>query len=97
MIRTKDELLNSFKERFGEDKSDDVISLLEDLSDTMDASADNISWKAKYDENDKAWREKYTARFYDGSDNPNPNNENKDKEDEPKTDISFNELFTERK
>lgn len=97
MIRTKDELLNSFKERFGEDKSDDVISLLEDLSDTMDAGADNISWKAKYDENDKAWREKYTARFYDGSDNPNPNNENKDKEDEPKTDISFNELFTERK
>ena len=30
--------------------------------------ADKTNWKQKFEENDKAWREKYKARFYSDAD-----------------------------
>lgn len=67
-VKTKDEILNSLREKFGDDNSDDTLSLLEDVSDTYDEMNGQIEqsgqWKEKYEQNDKEWREKYKERFF---------------------------------
>lgn len=93
MVKTKEELLGSFKARLGEDTSDETITLMEDLSDTLDLTKDNVNWKQKYEENDKAWREKYTSRFAEGSaPPPEPDPEPEDNS----TKITYNDLFSEK-
>lgn len=68
MVRTKDEILANIKERIGEDNSDDVITLLEDITDTLNdydnKTKDTENWKQKYEDNDKEWRKRYTDRFF---------------------------------
>lgn len=68
MVKTKEELLEFLKERFKDSTEDDVLAFLEDLSDTIDdmtaRMSDETDWKTKFEENDKAWREKYRDRFY---------------------------------
>lgn len=67
MIRSKDEIIKSISSRFGEEPTDEDISLLEDVTDTFsdfeNKTADTTNWKEKYEENDKAWKKKYTERF----------------------------------
>lgn len=67
-IKTKEEILEAIKGKIGEDTSDETIALLEDISDTLNdydtKTKDSTEWKTKYEENDKAWREKYTNRFF---------------------------------
>lgn len=74
MVRTKDELINALKGFMGEDNSDNAIALLEDVSDTFADFETKVSdpedWKKKYEENDKAWRKKYTDRFSTPVDKP---------------------------
>lgn len=67
-IRTRNELIESLKTILQGNTSDEAISILEDVSDTYDSlhNAEQEDWKAKYEENDKNWRDKYTARFYGG-------------------------------
>ena len=92
MVKTKDELLASIKERFKDDTSDETISFIEDVSDTINdletRASDETDWKYKYEENDKQWREKYRDRFF--------NSESKEDEhlddDTPKP-LSFDDLF----
>lgn len=63
--KTKDELLNAIKAILGDRDDDDAIALMEDVTDTLDAYAEdeNINYKQKYEENDKEWRRKYISRF----------------------------------
>ena len=67
-IRTKEEILEAVKGKIGEDTSDETIARLEDITDTLNdydtKTKDSTEWKTKYEENDKAWREKYTNRFF---------------------------------
>lgn len=72
MVKTKTELINDITAILGDNKSDEAISLLENVSDTLDSTAnkDYDELKAKYDEEvqknadlDKSWREKYISRF----------------------------------
>lgn len=65
MVRTVEEILEILKTRFGDDDSDETISILEDVSDTITEAqkGDGEDWKTKYEENDKAWRQKYKDRF----------------------------------
>lgn len=44
----------------GDRTDDEAIALLEKID---DEGVDTEDWKNKYEENDKEWREKYTARF----------------------------------
>ena len=74
-IKTREEILSSIRERFGEDTSDATLSLVEDITDTLtDLEAknnanNNENWKKKYEDNDAAWRKKYRDRFFsDGED-----------------------------
>ena len=94
-IRTKEEIIASIKNKFGDDTSDETIALLEDISDTLDTTKDGIEWKQKYEENDRQWREKYTSRFYDGGSKNDKSDEKNDEEEKAST-VTFNDLFTEK-
>ena len=97
MIRSNSEILEAVKERFSEDTSDEVLSLIEDLSDTLNnyetLTADETKWKEKYEENDKEWREKYKARFFNHEEIEEPKRETYD-EDEPAV-LTYDKLFKE--
>lgn len=94
-VKTKKEILESLRDRFGEEPTDDDIAMLEDITDTFtdfeEKTNDATNWKNKYEENDKAWKKKYSDRFFskDGDENNNLY-----EPVEPETVKSFNDLFT---
>lgn len=97
-VKTRDEILESFRTRLGENPDDESISFLEDVTDTLDdfekrANGDGTDWKTKYEENDASWRKKYTERFFSGEPNPEPNPEPKPEPDN--TPRTFSDLFKE--
>lgn len=61
---SKDELLEKVRAYVGDRSDDETIEIIEDISDSFDAS-DADEWKQKYEDNDKMWRDKYISRFYD--------------------------------
>lgn len=64
-VRTTQEIIDALKESFGESPDDAHLAILEDVSDTFTDLNEKSGedWKAKYEENDKAWRKRYTDRF----------------------------------
>jgi len=92
-VKTKDEILNSIKTIIGENTDDNVLTVLEDVSDTFDDYSDKVKdttdWKKKYEDNDAEWRQKYKDRFYgvvgeeddDFEEKPKPDNKPKTFED----------------
>lgn len=98
-VKSKDELLAIIKERIGDDTSDEAISFLEDVTDTLSdyeekaTNSGNEDWKTKYEENDKMWREKYRERFF--SKKVEKEDEDFDDEDKVKS-LSYNDLFEEK-
>lgn len=97
MIVTIDELLQQVNNIIGENSSDDSLSLIENVTDTFNdlyTKATNNKaeqWKNKYEENDKAWREKYKARFMTGGSEPPEQPE----PPEPPKKRTFDSLFKE--
>ena len=83
---TMDELKASLKTLIGDNTDDASIKFLEDFNDTIsDAGSDNGDgdWKKKYDdllkdkeELDKAWRKRYTERFFSAEDSHTDNKDN---------------------
>ena len=106
-VKTKDEILTSVKTLLGDTPDDNGIALLEDISDTLDNSTGGSSdedkktieeLKKQVEETDKAWRQKYSARFLNpaGSDDP-LDDPAEDPQDDPKEDNSpkkFEDLFS---
>ena len=97
-VKTREEILESFKARLGENPDDDSISFLEDVTDTLDdfekrANGDGTDWKIKYEENDASWRKKYTERFF--SDEPDPQPKPEPKPEPDNTPRTFSDLFKE--
>ena len=93
-VKTREEILESFKSILGENTDDETISFLEDITDTLDdfekrANGDGTDWKSKYEENNENWRKKYTERFFSDEPEPNPTPE---PDDTPRT---FSDLFKE--
>ena len=70
-VLNREDFLARINERVGEDTSDEALAFVADMTDTFSAletaSADNTNWKQKYEDNDKEWRERYKARFFDGT------------------------------
>lgn len=99
-VRTKEEILESVRAVAGEDAGDTVITLLEDVADTM-ADYDNRiresgDWKAKYEENDAGWRKRYADRFYGRADGGDPPMPDEPVPDETEREIrSYEDLFKE--
>ena len=102
MIKSKEELIEEIRNVVGDDTSDNVIALIENVTDTMTEleTSDGEEWKQKYEENDKMWREKYISRFTEGKAEPTaeptePTTEpTADDEEKEKT---FEDLFEEEK
>ena len=97
-VRTKDELLEIIRGRIGDDTSDETISFIEDITDTLSdyeekaTNSDTEDWKTKYEENDKMWREKYRERCF----SKEVEKEDEDfSEDEVKS-LSYDDLFEEK-
>ena len=69
-VRTTQEIIDALKESFGESPDDKQLAMLEDLYDTFTDLNEKCSedWKTKYEENDKAWRKRYTDRFSGNAD-----------------------------
>jgi hypothetical protein len=101
MILTKEQLMDKIKTIVGDQTDDDTLSFIEDVSDTMDSYADKEDWKAKFEANDKAWREKYRDRFLNGPDadekqqEPEPDDVDDQSDDEENKPRKFEDLFKE--
>lgn len=96
-VKTREEILENLRDRFGEEPTDNDIALLEDITDTFtdfeEKTSDATNWKNKYEENDKAWRKKYSDRFFSKDDDENDNSDYSDDLDN-KPMIKFDDLFT---
>lgn len=95
MVRTKEEILNLLKDILKDDTSDSALSLVEDLSDTLDSNvktSDETDWKTKYEENDAQWRQRYRDRFFSkpAQEEEEPDEPVPEVTNEPKT---FSDLF----
>ena len=89
-VKTREELLNTIKTKFGDQTDDETIAILEDVTDTFTdletkANGDGEDWKAKYEENDASWRKKYTERFYNADPKDEPPKPDEGDEEAPKT------------
>lgn len=92
-VKTLDEMITAANEIIGENNSDEVISFLEDLTDTISArEPDGTDWKEKYEQNDAEWRKRYRERFSGKQQTIEPIQE--PVIDEP--DITIDDLFTDK-
>lgn len=99
-IKTQEELLTSIRGLLADDTSDEAISLLEDVTDTLgsfsNTNNESEDWKKKYEENDKEWRQKYRDRFFNtGSDGEGKSDAKFEPEPEPEPAMrKFDDLFS---
>lgn len=84
----RDVLIQRITSLLSDPESDDSLSLIEDVTDTLEAGSSD-GWKTKYEENDAAWRKRYKERFLKKPDKE-PEIED-DKTEEKKT---YDDLFT---
>lgn len=95
-VKTKEEILERIRGMFGEEPTDDDIAMLEDITDTFtdfeEKTSDATNWKNKYEENDKAWKKKYTDRFFSKDNGKGDTGEPEDPDDKPMK--TFDDLFT---
>lgn len=97
-IKSKEEILNSITALVGDNNDDNVLTIIEDVSDTFadfeSKTKDATDWKQKYEQNDNEWRQKYKERFMSGTTNePEVDNSIDTEESKPKP-MTFEDLFT---
>ena len=97
-VKSKEEIISALNERFGTDDSDEVLAIIEDVTDTLTdaeikAKGDGTDWKKKYEENDKEWRQRYKERFVTGGTGVEPTEPKDDDPDEPPKFKTFDDLF----
>lgn len=84
----RDVLIQRIASVLSDPESDDSLSLIEDVTDTLDAGASD-DWKTKYEENDAAWRKRYKERFL-----KKPDKEPEIEDDETEEKKTYDDLFT---
>ena len=99
---SKEDLIKKVNEMFGEDATDEQISLLEDISDSMETSNNDELESTKkaltQAQTDlKEFKQKYRERFLGGVDNnPSPKDIHDEQKEEGATEdkkLSYNDLF----
>lgn len=97
-VRTKEEIIASLQALAGENITDEVVALVEDIADTMDSvgtpPVDN-EWEQRYNDLDKQWKEKYLARFSEGTTKPVEETVQVKEEETEESPQNFDDLFTE--
>lgn len=69
--------MKRIKERVGEDKSDEALKFIEDITDTYNDLETKLTpnkksdeeWQKELEAKDNEWREKYKARFFESGSN----------------------------
>lgn len=99
-VLSKEDFLNLIKERTKDNTDDDTLKFIEDATDTINslADTDGEDWKARYEDNDKMWRQKYKDRFFSAGDSAGNENKHTEEEEEEEKDAeivaeNFDELF----
>lgn len=102
-ILSHDDFMSAVKGLAGDSADDNTLTMIENFTDTFNElearASDTTDWKAKYEQNDNEWREKYKARFFEGKEsNEGTKGTDPTKEDitDDDNDISFDDLFKER-
>lgn len=104
MVRTVEELAADVRKVVGDDNnSDEVIELLENITDTVNAGNSTEYTKEKFDALDREWRERYTRRFMGEVDRQKAaegeqrvTEADEDETEEVKEDIKIDDLFEEK-
>lgn len=98
-VLKKEELLAKVKEVIGDSTDDKVLSLFDDVSDTIvdleSKTKEDTTWKEKYEKNDAEWRKRYRDRFFGKApenEEPDIPDEEEHKETKP---LRFEDLFKE--
>lgn len=98
MVLKKEELLERIKTYTGDRTDDETISLIEDVTDTVEELSDrdesSEEWEEKYKKLDEKWRTKYKERFF-----TTPVKVKEEQKEDVKKDgeeTSFEDLFDER-
>lgn len=102
-VLSRDDFMSAVKGLAGDNADDNTLTMIENFTDTFNdletRANDTTDWKSKYEQNDNEWREKYKARFFDGSAGTEPaiviKEQKEDITDDGK-EISFDDLFKER-
>lgn len=98
-IKSIDEIINGARSIIGENTSDEALSFLDDLSDTMSdydvKTRDNVNWHDQYNELDAKWRKRYADRFNRGGMEDEDEDDSYELPDPPKK--TYLDLFTEVK
>ena len=91
-VRTTQEIIDALRETFGESPDDTQLAMLEDVSDTFTDLNEKSGedWKTKYEENDKAWRKRYTERFSGKAD---PEHDQPEDDTEQPKPLTYESLF----
>lgn len=84
----RDVLIQRIASVLSDPESDDSLSLIEDVTDTLDAGSSD-DWKTKFEENDAAWRKRYKERFL-----KKPDKEPEIEDDEKEEKKTYDDLFT---
>lgn len=99
-ILKRDEYFNRLQDYIGDDTSDKALTLVEDFTDTYNSfeerKSDEVDWEKKYQENDKAWRERYTRRFFTGNSAVPGLDEVETEEKVTAENISVDDIFTDK-
>lgn len=89
----------------GDNNSDEALAALENITDTYNdlenKTTGSTDWEKRYNDNDKMWREKYRARFFDAPAEKQPEDPEPEPEKTPEEikaeSITIDDLFTEPK
>lgn len=101
MILKSDEAMAQLKKLVGEDTSEDTISFIENISDTLTSLESKVNNnsdmvpKSELDRINEEWARKYRDRFFEGTTpppEPQPNKNNNENDNEP---LTFENLFKE--
>lgn len=90
-VKTKEEIMAQLGTYVGDDAGDEVLGLIQDISDTLDSAnpARIKELEEEKDNLDKSWRKKYRDTFLNGK----PDDIDEDEDDEPKRPKTFEDLF----
>jgi hypothetical protein len=102
-VLSHDDFMSAVKGLAGDNADDNTLTMIENFTDTFNdletRANDTTDWKSKYEQNDNEWREKYKARFFDGSADTDLATAIKGQKEDITDDgkeISFDDLFKER-
>lgn len=95
-VKTVAEIMEQINAQLGESTDDSVLTLIEDVSDTLNdyetRVSDSTDWRQRYEENDAQWRQRYKDRFFSAN---NDEDEEEDFEEPEETKpLTYESLFS---